>query len=172
MKQAVVDVLQNNMSIRISAQKNNVTKSRLCNYVKKAKDAGMNSLDFTPNFRKSQIFPVEMENALETYLLRCSAMFYGLTPKLVRRLAYEYAVKNSLNFPEGWADNECATVDWFCGFMNRHPRLSVRKPEATSLARMTSFNRATVGIFQDKLEQILSRHSFSPERIFNLDEVS
>lgn len=172
MRQAVIDVIEHKMSIRQSANKNGVKKSRLCNYVKAAKEKGLRNLSFAPNYKKSQIFETDMENALENYLLKCSSMFYGLTPKATRCLAYEYAQKNSLRIPKTWQESKMAGKDWFCAFIKRHPTLSIRKPEATSLARMTSFNPTNVKIFHDKLEEVISRHGFGPSQIFNLDEVS
>ncbi|XP_072392462.1 uncharacterized protein [Diabrotica undecimpunctata] len=113
-----------------------------------------------------------METQLENYLLKCSSMFYGLTPKLTRSLAYEYAGRNEKKkkIPEKWELTKLASECWFTNFMQRHPRLSVRKPEATSLAGMTSFNRKNIGIFQNKLEDVLTRYSFTPAQIYNLDE--
>lgn len=49
--------------------------------------------------------------------------------------------------PKNWLDNRIAGVDWLIGFMKRHPNLSLRKPQATSLARATSFNRHLWSIF-------------------------
>lgn len=172
MKRAVQDVLINNSSIRRSAANNDVKKSRLALYVKKAKDVGIDNMKFKPDFCKSQILTPEMELALEEYLLKSAAMFYGLTPKLVRRLAYEYATRNLRKIPDKWKVDKMATESWFTNFMHRHPRLSVRKPEATSLARMTSFNRSNVELFQNKLQDVLTRYAFSTDQIFNLDEVS
>lgn len=172
MKQAVIDVMENNMSYRESAERHGVKKSSVYNYVKLAlENKGLNNVEFSPNFRKSQIFSSQMENALEDYLLKCSSMFYGLTPNATRRLAYEYALQNSVNMPDPWKKNKLAGKDWFWAFLKRHPKLSVRKPEATSLARMTSFNPTNVGIFQEKLGEVIGRYSFEPRQIFNLDEV-
>lgn len=171
MKQAVIDVLENNMSYRDSAEKNGVKKSSVGTYVKQARENGLQNVKFSPNFKTSQIFSMEMENALENYLLKCSSIFYGLTPQSTRRLAYEYAQKNSLKMPRNWEGNRMAGKDWFWNFLRRHPRLSIRKPEATSLARMTSFNATNVKTFQDKLETVIARYSFEPMHIFNLDEV-
>lgn len=171
MKRAVNDVLINNMSIRRSAAHNNVKKSRLAMYVKRAKDVGTEHMEFKPDFCKSQILTPDMETALEEYLLKSAAMFYGLTPKLVRRLAFEYASINSRKVPNKWEVDKMASESWFTNFMRRHPKLSVRKPEATSLARMTSFNKTNVEIFQNKLQDVLSRYSFTPAHIYNLDEV-
>ena len=42
----------------------------------------------------------EQEQSLEKYLITCSQMFHGLTPKKVRCLAYETAVENTLETPE------------------------------------------------------------------------
>ena len=36
-----------------------------------------------PNYSHSKVFTVEQEKTLEDYLVTCSQMFYGLTPKNV-----------------------------------------------------------------------------------------
>ena len=46
-----------------------------------------------------------------------------------------------------------AGVDWFNAFMKRHPELSIWKPQATSLARATAFNKTTVEEFLNNLDK-------------------
>lgn len=171
MKQAVRDVIENNMSLRKSAEQNGVKKSALANYVKKAKEQGINNTSFIPGFNKSQVFSTEMEEILAQYLVKCAAMFYGLTPKQTKQLAYEFAIKNSLRVPDTWIRNKKAGKDWFTGFMLRNKSLSIRKPEATSVSRIASFNPVNLKTFQDNLENLIGRHALTPGQIFNLDEV-
>ncbi|KAB0803029.1 hypothetical protein PPYR_05215 [Photinus pyralis] len=97
-------------------------------------------------------------------------MYHGLTPTATRRLAYEFADQNHLKVPDSWKANKLAGKDWFTGFLTRQPELCIRTPENTSLARISSFNKSTVGIFQAKLEEILKRQEFTGSDIFNLDE--
>lgn len=170
MKLAVRDVLERRLSLRQAAELHNVKKSSVANFVKKASIEGFENCDFGPQYTTRQVFSNDMEKTLEKYLVTCSNMYYGLTPKTTRQLAYQYAEKNNLPYPQTWKENKMAGRDWYAGFMERHSRLSLRTPEATSLARISSFNKTTVNDFQNKLESLLKKHQFAPEDIFNLDE--
>lgn len=113
MKQALSSVLKDNMSIRKSAQLHGVTKSRLCDYVKKAKEQGVDNIMLVPSFRVRQVFTEDMEKNLASYLIKCSNMFYGLPPKEVRKLAFQFAMQNKLNVPKTWTEKKWRAVIGF-----------------------------------------------------------
>lgn len=77
---------------------------------------------------------------------------------------------NSIKCPKSWQDNGCARDDWFADFLKRRPTLSLRKPEATSLAQASSFNLTNVESFFNNLTTVLGRHNFQPQEIWNMDE--
>ena len=60
-----------------------------------------------------------------------------------------------------------AGKDWFPAFMKRHPEISVRFPEGTSINRATAFNKIAVEKFFNNLEPFLA---VDPSRIYNVDE--
>ncbi|XP_065658895.1 uncharacterized protein LOC136083427 [Hydra vulgaris] len=69
-----------------------------------------------------------------------------------------------------WIEQKKAGRDWLTGFLKRNPKLSVRKPEATSIARASTFNRYTIDIFFNKLQEGISESKATSFKIFNLDE--
>lgn len=125
------------------------------------------SVGFTPN---RQVLPVSLEKELVQYLLTASDIYFGLTPIEVRKLAYEISAANNLSVPQTWITHKQAGSDWFTSFLKRHDNLSIRTPEATSLARATSFNKHNVDMFFANLKKVLDKYKFEPQDIWNMDE--
>ena len=183
LERAAADVLQKQQSLRSVALAYNIDKMTLHRCCKKVKaamtDDENNSTTTTPTLPKvasgynkpRQVLSDVVEGDLVAYLVEAAKMFFGLSPKEVRKLAYQYAVSLSLSVPDNWSKHSSAGEDWFSGFMRRHrSEVSVRTPEATSLSRASSFNRVNVSLFFDKLESLYSRYNFGPQSIYNVDE--
>lgn len=167
-QRAYSDVVDNGKSIRTAAKDYDVPKSTLARYVK------ARNLPDTSTFgsvhTSKQIFTKAEEDHLATYLIKASHMHYGLDLKQTKELAYQFAIANKKTVPETWETNKTAGKFWLLGFFHRHPNLSLRKPEATSLSRATSFNRKNVSEFFEKLEALYARYNFDPSQVFNIDE--
>ena len=170
MKEAVMLVIENKMSIRAASKQKGLSFQTVSRYVKKYQED--NTSKMCPNYSVNRIFPTELEVSLCEYLIVCSKMFYGLTLTDCRSLAYELGVKNNIRLPESWAASKKASVDWMKGFRQRFPQLSLRTPEGCSLSRATGFNEFNVSSFFGKLEEVIKRHPQFADgsRIFNLDE--
>ena len=168
MKDAVLEVVEKKKGLRETAKEQGISKSTLQRYVQKYKSDP--NCSFTPNYVHNLVFSAEEERLLADYLKKISKMFHGLTVQQTRRLAFEVATANSLNMPSTWIENEQAGKDWFVSFMQRNPSLSLRSPEATSLARASGFNRPCINQFFDLLEYAIKSSGVSGGRIFNLDE--
>lgn len=123
----------------------------------------------TPKKGRYAVFNFEQELQLETYIIECCKSFYGITPSSLRRIAFRFAEANKLkhNFNK---TTQLAGKDWYYGFMARHPSISLRIPEATSLNRITAFNATEVNLFFDQLKMIQAKHNIPSHRIFNIDE--
>ncbi|XP_072145190.1 uncharacterized protein [Dermacentor andersoni] len=164
-------VCEEKKSIRAVAEALKVSKSSLGRAVKKYKGCGeRDSILFSSNLVCGMVLTAENEVLLKEYLLKASKMHYGLTRMQVRLLAYQFATALSRKCPSSWEVNKLAGRDWFLAFMDRHPELSLRSPEATSLGRATSFNKHNVDAFLSNLKSVYDRHKLTPDRIYNCDK--
>ena len=112
-----------------------------------------------------QVLSHDQEKELSSYLKKAADIYFGLSVKEVRKLAYQFAESTNKTIPPSWKENEMAGSDWFSGFLKRNKDLSIRSPEATSLSRATSFNRTNVALFFDNLQSVLNRHKLGPSDI-------
>lgn len=114
-------------------------------------------------------FNAEMENIIKDHLLKFEQTFFGFTIKDVRKLAFDIAEKNGL--PHRFnKEKKSAGKKWYYAFMRRNPQLSLRSPEATSMARIEGFNKQNVMHFFDLLEKCVKDHNITGNTIFNVDE--
>ena len=104
------------------------------------------------------------------YLLKASDIYFGLSPKECRKLAYRFAKTNRIKIPKSWYTNNKLVLIGLHLFLKRHRQLSLRTPESTSLARVSSFNKNNVNSFFQNLKLVLNRHNFQLLDIWNIDE--
>lgn len=96
-------------------------------------------------------------------------MFHGLTMQQLKKIAFNCAEAMGLqhNFCK---ETKMAGRDWIQGFLKRNPRVSIRKPEAISIQRITGFNKIEVNKFFKNLTEVISKIPFAPQDIYNMDE--
>ena len=173
MHKAITAVLSGSGSIRSVANDYDICHVTLSRYVKKAKGIENNSsiTELRVGYQRNrQVFTDTQEAEIEAYIKQAASIFFGLSPKEIRSLAYQYAQTMNISMPSTWAENELAGPDWFTSFMKRHPGLALRTPECTSLARASAFNRENTKLFFTKLSEVLERYNFQAKDIWNVDE--
>lgn len=161
MKMAIIEV-QEGAKLRPTAAKYGIPVMSLHDYLKRGPD-------FTTRLGRMPVFTPEQETDIRDQLLKLAKLFYGLTPGALRKVVYDYAEINKIKHPFNKEKKE-AGKDWLYAFLKRNPGISIRTPEATSLSRITAFNAEEMKIFFDNLMDIMSKYSFAPHRIFNVDE--
>lgn len=117
--------------------------------------------------RFQTVFSTEEENELVYYVQKMDSLFYGLTRTEFLRLAGEFARKKGKS---GVFSGNIAGKGWFKNFKLRHPNMTLRSPEPTSVARVKGFNREAVNRFYSLLEEVVEKHNIGPDMIFNMDE--
>lgn len=115
------------------------------------------------------MFTREQECALAKYSVRCQDHYYGLSTSELKRLAFQFAVRIEIEYPEAWNTNEMAGWKWYYNFMSRHPEFVLRTPEQTSLNRVRAFCKVNVDAFFFNLNAVL-KPEHNPFRIWNMDE--
>lgn len=169
MNEAADEVINHGRPCRQVAKEFDICHVTLMRFVRKLKQSPDSNVAVGYQ-RHRQIFSNDQEIKLADYLKTASAVYFGLSPSSVRKLAFECAIEFRIPVPETWKSNQMAGADWFGGFMKRNPDLSVRTPESTSIARATSFNRFNVDSFFDKLADVMDRYHLQGSDIWNMDE--
>lgn len=173
MLKAVREVKIYNLSIRQVASKYNINYRTLARYCKKIPEKDYVCEDITVptvsvGYTKiRQVFNDSQEEELVNYIQRASDIYFNLSPKEMKILAYNLASYNLIAVPTSWIKNKMAGEGWFNALLERHSDLPVRKPKAGS----TCFNRANVELFYKHLRKIISHHHFQPQDIWNMDEI-
>lgn len=85
-------------------------------------------------------------------------------------MLFEYHLQ--IRMPETWVTEQRAGEEWLKQFRSHHPSLSLKKPEACSLSRATSFNKTNVKQFFDNLSEVFQKVPAlgNGMRTYNLDE--
>ena len=159
-----------NMSVRRPAKDFRIPRGtlqrHLVNSNKLAKDE-------TRHFGRPTILTSEMENDLVTHILLMEKMLFGLSKVTLQELAFQMAANNNTPlFHLFNNEKKMAGRKWFRKFLTRHPQLSLRNPEPTSIARAAGFNKPSVHRFFDILESVIDKYKFDATTIFNMDETS
>lgn len=161
LQNAVIKVREGT-SIRSAAELFNIPYSTLRERLVEEKPA-------PPSFGTKPVFSAEKEKEIAEHCVKMSLMFFGLTKLELRKAVFDYAEKNGI--PHRFnKDNKLAGKDWLEGFLKRNDRISIRKPEATSVNRIKAFNKQEVDKFFQNLDELMSKYNFQPDRIYNFDE--
>lgn len=168
LKKAIDKVMSKKFSLRKSAEVYKLPKSTLFDYVKKLRGGGEIKLPlrrgrFVPTFTE------EYEEALTKHVVDMSNRCMPLTRKEFLKLAFQLAEQFKLKHRFNMA-KKSAGKHFYYDFIKRHPDLSLRRPESTSLMRAVGFNRPQVERLFSNLKDICEKYHFGPSNMYNCDE--
>nr|CAI5823692.1 unnamed protein product [Callosobruchus analis] len=167
MRRAILAVRAKEMGLKRASNHFGVPKSTLKDKVNsKVKD--IDQLVHSRLGRKP-VLGDELENILISYCLEMEKRFYGLRTKDVKKMAFLLAERNGLPHPFT-EKNHSAGWKWLRSFMKRHPQLSFRRPQPTSMGRIKGFKKDKVDEFFDIFEPLMEIIKHSPNKLYNCDE--
>ena len=140
----------------------------LARYCKKITDEELSADNVTIRVSYAshkKVLTDDQEKELSTYLKQSADIYYGLSVKEVRKLAFQFAEYANNAIPNSWKENEMAGSDWFSGFLKRNRDLSIRSPEATSLSRGNNVARTQEVNEPTPSTSGLSKKTLTPEII-------
>ncbi|KAL0852338.1 hypothetical protein ABMA28_000541 [Loxostege sticticalis] len=119
-----------------------------------------------PRLGRKPVFTEQQETEIAEQV---KSLYYGLNVADLRQLVYKYAELNNIknNFDQS---SKTAGLDWVHALMKRNPSVLIRKAEATSLNRISAFNKEEITHFYDKLGDLMEKYKFIPSNIYNADE--
>lgn len=139
-------------SLRSTAKKFDIPFSTLQDRIKK--DVPITG----PSLGRHTTFSPEVEKGMAENIKLLAKLFYGLSPLQVRNAAFIYAEKHNIKHNLN-KERKLAGKDWLYGFLKRNPSISIRQPEATSMNRVTAFNKDEVNLFFKNLEEVMKNTS-------------
>jgi hypothetical protein len=168
MERALAAYRNGDMALNCAARNYSVPKKTL---KRRIDGSNLNAVGHKQFFGCTADLPEEVEYDLLNYVLQLEERLFGLTRKDLRRLAYEIAEINKL--PHRFSHEKGMAGDkWYYGFIARHPQISLRQPEATSMARARSFCKENVTEFFTVLDKIVQQNNLNAGQIFNMDETA
>lgn len=106
------------------------------------------------------------EKELEAFLNDCSQVGYGKTRRDVMSIAETVASD------KGVLKGSRISEGWWRRFLERQPKLSLRRGDVTAHVRMDVINKETLDFYFTSLEDVLKEHDLldKPQQIYNVDE--
>ncbi|XP_022214882.2 uncharacterized protein LOC111069223 [Drosophila obscura] len=117
----------------------------------------------------NMVFSSAQEKDLVQHILKC----VNQSINELRKLAYQFAKKLEVDYPENWDKDQMAGRHWYTNFIRRHSELALRSPKQNSIHteyRVKAFCKKTVDIFFRNFGQLLDEHHFEATHIYNMDE--
>src|SRR6218665_217579 len=119
---------------------------------------------------RKPVLDTKTESDLVHVIKELSQRGFPVGPKEVRGIAYSYALQNGI---DGFSiRKKMAGYEWLKSFLNRHPELSIRKPEPLSVARASGMNQTVIDKWFNNLESSISILGIRcmPHHFWNVDE--
>lgn len=117
------------------------------------------------------ILDKSQEQDLTCRIIRLAQVGMPLTPKLVRKQAYEFCKANKI--PNCFDEKKnIAGKKWLRNFVKRNPEISLRKAQIMNPARAQKLNKPIVTNHFDTIKKIYDELDIPnhPERLYNTDE--
>ena len=123
MEAAAAEVLNSGKSVRSVARESGICHVSLYRFCEKMRRNENPTVGYNPHNR---VFNSEQEGKLADYIKYSADLYFGLSTRDVRKLAYQCAMHYQLKFPGSWTETEMAGVDWLNAFLERNSTLSIR----------------------------------------------
>jgi hypothetical protein len=156
------------MELNCAARTYSVTKATM---KRRIDGTNINAVGKKQLFGRTADLHEKVETDLVNPVLLLEERLLGWTRKDLRRLPYQMAEIN--NLPHRFNhENKMAGDKWYYGFIARRPEISLRQPEATSMARARGFCKENVTEFFSVLDKSFHENNLDAGRIFNMDETA
>lgn len=119
--------------------------------------------------RFKPVFTHEQEIELVEHAITIAKLFHGFSSASLRKLAYYYAVMKEISHPFN-ETRKMSGEDWEICFRHRHPELTLRSADATSLNRIFGFTKEKVEKLYNNLQAIRERYAIPPRTMLQMDE--